>query len=53
MYALVNNGKASMWELKNVFTLDEALKLYALLDMELDVEAAKAAEMKEDARRGR
>jgi len=36
---------ASMYELKEVYTLDEALKLYALYEMELDVEKGKADEM--------
>jgi len=34
-----------MWELKNVYTLDEMLKLYALHVMEVDIENGRAAEM--------
>lgn len=34
-----------MEELKNTYTLDEALKLYALYKMEVDIENAKAEEM--------
>lgn len=34
-----------MYELKNVYTLDEALKLYALYEMQVDIENAKAAEL--------
>jgi hypothetical protein len=30
MYILIKARLASMWELKNCYTLDEALKLYAL-----------------------
>lgn len=36
---------ASMYELKEVYTLDEALKLYALYEMELDVERGRADEL--------
>lgn len=34
-----------MYELKEVYTLDEALKLYALYEMELDVEKGRADEL--------
>lgn len=34
-----------MYELKNVYTLDEALKLYALYEMQTDIENGKAEEM--------
>ena len=34
-----------MWELKNAYTLDEALKLYALYRMEIDMERGRAEEM--------
>lgn len=34
-----------MYELKNVYTLDEALKLYALYEMELDIEKGRAEEL--------
>jgi hypothetical protein len=33
-----------MWELKSCITLDEALKLYALYQMDVDIEAAKMRE---------
>jgi hypothetical protein len=36
---------ASMYELQEVYTLDEALKLYALYEMELDVEKGRADEL--------
>lgn len=45
MYALIKSGKASMWELKTCYTLDEALKLYALIRMETDIEAAQSKEL--------
>ena len=35
-----------MWELKNCYTLDEALKLYALYKMDRDIEAAQAEEVR-------
>lgn len=35
-----------MWELKEVYTLDEALKLYALYKMDRDIEAAQAQEVR-------
>lgn len=34
-----------MFELQNVYTLDQALKLYALYEMELDVEKGRADEL--------
>lgn len=36
-----------MQELKTCYTLDEALKLYALLKMDNDIEAAQSREMSE------
>lgn len=45
MYALIQNGYANMIELCDYYTLDEALKLYALYRMKIDVEAAKAEEL--------
>ncbi len=45
MYILIKAGLASMYELKNVYTLDEALKLYALYEMEKDVEFGRAKEL--------
>lgn len=39
-----------MQELKEVYTLDEALKLYALYEMELDVEKGRADELERSAR---
>lgn len=34
-----------MKELKEVYTLDEALKLYALYEMEMDIEKGRANEL--------
>ena len=34
-----------MQELKEVYTLDEALKLYALYEMEMDIEKGRANEL--------
>ena len=53
MYSLIKAKLATMWELKNVYTLDEALKLYALYCMELDVERCRAddAQAERDRRR--
>jgi hypothetical protein len=53
MYTLVKSGKATMTELKEVYTLDEALKLYALLKMDSDIEAARAKKLKEESNRNR
>ena len=45
MYILIKARLASMFELQNVYTLDEALKLYALDEMETDVEKGRADEL--------
>ena len=34
-----------MYELQNIYTLDQALKLYALYEMELDIEKGRADEL--------
>ena len=47
MYILIKARLASMEELKTCYTLDEALKLYALYSMDLDIERMKIAEMNE------
>ena len=43
-YNLVNARIVSMWELKEVITLDEMIKLYAIYSMNCDIEAQKADE---------
>lgn len=35
---------ASMYELKNIYTLDEMLKLYSLFEMETDIENQRVEE---------
>lgn len=47
MYVLIKAKLASKSELETVYTLDEALKLYALFKMDTDIEAARAKEMQE------
>ncbi len=42
-----------MFELKEYYTLEEALKLYALYQMETDIREAKMAEMEHDKGRKR
>lgn len=50
MYILIKARLASMYELQNVYTLDEALKLYALYRMELDIENGRADDLKREGR---
>ena len=38
MFTLIREGKASMSELKTVYTLDEALLLYDMMRMQSDIE---------------
>lgn len=47
MYQLIQNGYASMMELCEYYTLSDALKLYALMEMRQDIEAMQAAEIRE------
>ena len=49
MYVLIKERMASMW----VYTLDEALKLYALYRADTDIANAKTEEAKREAERGR
>ena len=44
---LIKAKLASMFELKEYYTLDEALKLYALYRMDMDIQNGKAEEMRE------
>ena len=48
MYILIKARLATMTELKESYTLDEALKLYALYQMENDVEAGHLEELREE-----
>ena len=43
---LIKARLASKNELESAYTLDEALKLYALYRMECDIEASQAKEIK-------
>lgn len=45
MYTLVKAKIASKLELDSVYTLDEALKLYALYKMDLDIEKFQTEEL--------
>ena len=45
MYALIKARLASKYELETVYTLDEALKLYAFYRMDQDIEKARAEEL--------
>ena len=46
MYILIGMKLASKSELEDAYTLDEALKLYALWRMTQDIEAAHVDEIK-------
>ena len=48
MYTLINSKKASKFELEEYYTLDEALKLYALHQMETDVQRAQMQDLKKN-----
>ena len=45
MYILIKAKLASMFELKEYYTLDEALKLYALYRMDMDIQNGKAEDI--------
>lgn len=47
MYTLIKARLASKEELETCYTLDEALKLYALHGMDLDIERLKMNEVEE------
>ena len=49
MYTLIKAKLASKFELETCYTLDEALKLYALYTMDSDIERAQAEELKNKA----
>ena len=46
MYILIKAGLASKWELETCYSLDEALKLYALYIRDLDIQRIQAEEMR-------
>jgi len=45
MYLLIKNRLASKFELENWYTLDEALKLFALYRMDTDIERGRNKEL--------
>lgn len=45
MYILIKEKMASKSELETVYTLDEALKLYALYKMDQDIQRFQAEEL--------
>lgn len=47
MYQMIHARITSMYELDNCYTLDEALKLFALYQMEIDIQRCKNREMAE------
>lgn len=49
MYTLIKAKIASKSELETVYTLDEALKLYALYRMDMDIERGQAEDMRRKA----
>jgi len=53
MYILIGMKLANKAELEDAYTLDEALKLYALWRMTKDIEAAQAKEMQGKIKKGR
>lgn len=50
MYILIKAKIASKFELEEYYTLDEALKLYALYQMDMDIERAHSEELKKGGR---
>ena len=51
MYTLIQSGYANMMELCEYYTLDEALKLYAMYRMKTDIEGAKMDEIGKEVKR--
>lgn len=47
MYTLIKAQLASKFELENWYTLDEALKLYALYQRDVDIQRCQAEDLKE------
>ena len=48
MYTLIKAGLASKYELEAWYTLDEALKLYALYKRDVDIERLQAEDLKSE-----
>lgn len=53
MYTLIKAKIASKYELETWYTLDEALKLYALYRMDVDIQNAENEEMKRESKNRR
>ncbi len=51
MYVLIKARIASKSELESDYTLDEALKLYALYQMDIDIQNAETEAMKRENKR--
>lgn len=52
MYQMIHSRIVSMYELDYCYSLDDALKLFALYQMEIDIQKCKATEIEEKAMRG-
>lgn len=50
MYLLIKAHHASKAELETVYTLDEALKLFALMEMDTSIQQGQMREMEEKAK---
>lgn len=51
MYTLIKAQMASKYELEDYYTLDEALKLYALWKMDQDIQRFEHEELKAQTRK--
>lgn len=51
MYTLIKARIASKSELESDYTLDEALKLYALYRMDIDIQNAESEKAKRESKR--
>lgn len=47
-YILISQNICSMYELKNVYTLDEMLRVYALWEMQRDIKYQQAKELEDN-----
>lgn len=50
MYILIKAQLASKFELEEYYTLDEALKLFALYQMDLDIQRGREEDLRERGR---
>ncbi len=51
MYQMIHAQIVSMYELQNCYSLDDALKLYAIFKMNIDIQSCKNKELAEKTRR--